>query len=238
MSRIKWDQIGERKYETGVDRGVLYVVDDDGKYGDGVGWNGLSAITESPSGAEATAVYADNQKYLNLYSAEEYGATVEAYMYPDEFEACDGSAEVAPGATIGQQDRKMFGLCYRSLIGNDVKDTNFGYKIHIIYGAKASPSEMSHNTVNESPEAGTMSWELTTTPVQVEGYKPTATFVIDSTKTKAEKLAAIEAILYGTDGVAEVTDPDTGNVITPAVEAVAPRLPLPAELIQLLKETA
>ena len=132
----------------------------------------------------------------------------------------------------------MFGLCYRSLIGNDVKDTNFGYKIHVIYGAKASPSEMSHNTVNESPEAGTMSWELTTTPVQVEGYKPTATFVIDSTKTKPEKLAAIEAILYGTDGVAEVTDPDTGDVITPAVEAVAPRLPLPAELIQLLKETA
>lgn len=224
MSRIKWDQVGERKYETGVDRCVLYPMADDGTYTKGVAWNGMSAITESPSGAEATAVYADNQKYLNLYSAEDFGATIEAYTYPDEWEACDGSAEVAPGVTIGQQDRQAFGLCYRTLIGNDVQDTKFGYKLHIIYGAKASPSERAHNTVNESPEANTMSWEVTTTPVDVEGYKPTANFTIDSTKTPADKLAAIEAILYGADADGE----------TPAVEA---RLPLPAEIIALMKET-
>lgn len=224
MSRIKWDQVGERKYETGVDRCVLYPMADDGTYTKGVAWNGMSAITESPSGAEPTAVYADNQKYLNLYSAEDFGATIEAYTYPDEWEACDGSAEVAPGVTIGQQDRQAFGLCYRTLIGNDVQDTKYGYKIHIIYGAKASPSERTHNTVNESPEAGTMSWEVTTTPVDVPGFKPTANFTIDSTKTSPEKLAAIEALLYGADADGE----------TPAVEA---RLPLPAEIIELMKET-
>ncbi len=222
--RIKWDQVGERKYETGVDRGVLYPMSETGTYPKGVAWNGLSSVTESPSGAEATAVYADNQKYLNLFSAEEYGATVEAYTYPDEWESCDGSAEVAPGVTIGQQDRQGFGLAYRTLIGNDTKDTNYGYKIHIIYGAKASPSEKAHNTINESPEASTMSWEVTTTPVDVPGFKPTATFVIDSTKTTPEKLAAIEDILYGKDAVDD----------TPAV---APRLPLPAEIIELMKQS-
>lgn len=220
--RIKWDQTGEKKYETGVDRGVLYPVSENGTYPLGVAWNGLSSVTESPSGAEPTAVYADNQKYLNLFSAEEFGATIEAYMYPDEWEACDGSAEVAPGATIGQQDRQGFGLSYRSLIGNDTKDTNYGYKIHLIYGAKASPSERAHSTINESPEASAMSWEITTTPVNVPGYKPTATFVIDSTKTSADKLKAIEDILYGKDAA-------DGS------EAVAPRLPLPEEIISILK---
>lgn len=220
--RIKWDQTGEKKYETGVDRGVLYPVSENGTYPLGVAWNGLSSVTESPSGAEPTAVYADNQKYLNLFSAEEFGATVEAYMYPDEWEACDGSAEVAPGATIGQQDRQGFGLSYRSLIGNDTKDTNYGYKIHLIYGAKASPSERAHSTINESPEASAMSWEITTTPVNVPGYKPTATFVIDSTKTSADKLKAIEDILYGKDAVG-------------GSGAVAPRLPLPEEIISILK---
>lgn len=234
MSRIKWDQVGERKYETGVDRGVLYPVSETGTYPKGVAWNGLSSVTESPSGAEATAVYADNQKYLNLFSAEEFGATIEAYTYPDEWEACDGSAEVAPGATIGQQDRQGFGLAYRSLIGNDTLDTKYGYKIHLIYGAKASPSEKAHNTINESPEASTMSWEVTTTPIEVPGFKPTATFTIDSTKTSAEKLAAIEAILYGKDAVEEVRD-DSSSVITPAAEAVEPRLPLPEEIIAILK---
>ena len=220
--RIKWDQTGEKKYETGVDRGVLYPVSENGTYPLGVAWNGLSSVTESPSGAEPTAVYADNQKYLNLFSAEEFGATVEAYMYPDDWEACDGSAEVAPGATIQQQDRQGFGLSYRSLIGNDTKDTNYGYKIHLIYGAKASPSERAHSTINESPEASAMSWEITTTPVPVPGYKPTATFVIDSTKTSADKLKAIEDILYGKDAA-------DGS------EAVAPRLPLPEEIISILK---
>lgn len=220
--RIKWDQTGEKKYETGVDRGVLYPVSENGTYPLGVAWNGLSSVTESPSGAEPTAVYADNQKYLNLFSAEEFGATIEAYMYPDEWEACDGSAEVAPGATIGQQDRQGFGLSYRSLIGNDTKDTNYGYKIHLIYGAKASPSERAHSTINESPEASAMSWEITTTPVNVPGYKPTATFVIDSTKTSADKLKAIEDILYGKDAVG-------------GSGAVAPRLPLPEEIISILK---
>lgn len=229
--RIKWDQVGEKKYETGVDRGVLYPVSADGTYPLGVGWNGLSTVTESPSGAEATPVWADNQKYLNLYSAEEYGATVEAYTYPDEFEACDGSAEVATGATIGQQDRQGFGLCYRSMVSNDTLNEKYGYKIHIIYGAKASPSEQSHATINESPEAATLSWTITTTPVQVEGFKPTSTFVLDSTKFKTEsdktKLKAIEDILYGKDAVGDVGDPDYEA-------AVAPRLPLPAELISLL----
>jgi hypothetical protein len=216
MSKIVWDETGKRFYETGLDRGVLYPYTDKGTYGAGVPWNGLTAINESPSGAEANPLYADNIKYLNLMSAEDFGATVEAYTYPDEFEACDGSAEIAPGITIGQQTRKLFGLAYRTLLGNDVKSQDYGYKLHLIYGAQASPSEKNRETVNDSPDAVTFSWELSTTPVEVPGYKPTAHLTIDSTKTDATKLAALEAILYGT-------------------ESEEPRIPLPSEIIELMK---
>ena len=200
MSKINWDLTGQRLYETGVDRGVLYPIQADGTYSLGVPWNGLTAVTESPSGAEATALYADNIKYLNLVSAEDFGCTIEAYMYPDEFAECDGSASIAEGVTIGQQSRKIFGLAYRTLIGNDVDANNHGYKIHLIYGCLASPSEKSYATVNDSPEAITFSWEVSSTPVNVDGFKPTAIVTIDSTKTAANKLAAVEAALYGTDG--------------------------------------
>lgn len=212
--KLVWDQTGARKYETGVDRGVLYP-QVDGLYPKGVAWNGLTSVTESPSGAEASPVYADNIKFLNLYSVEEFGATVEALTYPDEFEACDGSVDLVAGVSIGQQDRQAFGMSYRTRIGNDVKGDKFGYKIHIIYGAKASPTEKSHNTVNDSPEASTMSWTLTTTPVEVEGMNPTATLVIDSTKIDEAKLAKIENILYGSEGA----------------EA---RLPLPNEIVEII----
>lgn len=215
MGPLVWDQIGEKLYETGVEKGVLYVQDANGLYPRGVAWNGLTAVTESPSGAEATPVYADNGKYLSLMSAEEFAATVEAYMYPDEFAECDGSAELVAGVSIGQQTRKGFGMVYKTLVGNDVADTAFGYKLHIIYGAKASPSEKNYATVNDSPEANALSWELNTTPVPVTGHKPTATIVIDSTKVDAAKLAALEKILFG----------DT------AAEA---RLPLPDEIKTLM----
>lgn len=216
MSRIEWDKTGERKYETGIRNGVLYP-QENGMYPLGVAWNGISAVTEKPSGAEPSPVYADDQKYLNLISAEEFAATIEAYMSPEEFDACDGSAEVAPGVTIGQQTRQAFGMSYRTSIGNDTKLNEYGYKIHLIWGAIAAPSEKSYSTVNESPEAMSLSWEVSTTPVSVEGYKPTATMVIDSTKTTAEKMKAIEDILYGT-------------------EDAEARLPLPDEIITLLKE--
>lgn len=199
MSKLVWDQTGERYYETGVKNGVLYVVGEDGKYGNGVAWNGLTAVTESPSGAEATPLYADDIKYLNLMSAEEFGATVEAYTYPDEFAECDGSVELAPGVMIGQQVRKTFGMCYRTALGNDVEGADYGYKLHIIYGALAAPSEKAYASINDSPEAITFSWELTTTPVNVTGHKPTASIVIDSTKVAAEKLAQLEEKLYGTE---------------------------------------
>lgn len=197
MSRIVWDQSGERLYETGVDHGVLFPVENN-VYGAGVAWNGLTQVTESPSGAEATALYADNIKYLSLMSAEDFGATVEAYTYPDEFAECDGSAAVSKGVMIGQQERKAFGLAYRTKVGNDQND-NLGYKIHLIYGAKASPSERSYSTVNDSPEAITFSWELTTTPINVTGRKPTALLTIDSTKVDKDKLKKFEDILYGID---------------------------------------
>ena len=197
MAKLVWDQTGERLYETGVKNGVLYVQDDTGAYPAGVAWNGLTAVTESPSGAEATALYADDIKYLNLYSAEEFGATIEAYMYPDEFMVCDGSAQPIEGVTFGQQTRKKFGLCYRTAVGNDVLGSDYGYKLHIIYGCTASPSEKAYATINDSPEAITFSWEVTTDPVAVEGFKPTATVVIDSTKVDKDKLAALEDILYG-----------------------------------------
>ena len=199
MAKLVWDESGKRLYETGVEKGVLYVQGENGQYENGVAWNGLTAVTESPSGAEPTALYADDIKYLELFSAEEFGATIEAYTYPEEFEACDGSASLGTGVTIGQQDRKAFGLCYRTIVGNDVKGNENGYKLHLIYGAKAKPSEKAYATVNDSPEAVTFSWEVTTTPVNVAGFKPTASVTIDSTKIEAGKLKAIEDKLYGTE---------------------------------------
>ena len=215
MSKIVWDQTGERLYETGVKQGVLYVQDTQGTYPKGVAWNGLTAVTESPSGAEATPLYADDIKYLNLISTEELGGTIEAYTYPDEFAECDGSASIATGVYIGQQPRKTFGMCYTTTVGNDVDSNAHGYKLHLIYGALASPSEKAYSTINDSPEAITFSWEFSTTPVNVTGFKPTANIVIDSTKTTPEKLAALEKILYG----------DTD---------VEPRLPLPNEVAQVM----
>ena len=199
MAKLVWDESGKRLYETGVEKGVLYVQGENGQYENGVAWNGLTAVTESPSGAEPTALYADDIKYLELFSAEEFGATIEAYTYPEEFEACDGSASLGTGVTIGQQDRKAFGLCYRTIVGNDVKGNEHGYKLHLIYGAKAKPSEKAYATVNDSPEAVTFSWEVSTTPVNVAGFKPTASVTIDSTKIEAGKLKAIEDKLYGTE---------------------------------------
>lgn len=215
MPAIKWDQTGQRLYETGVDHCVLYIPDESSEYVGGVAWNGLTGVTESPSGAEANPIYADNKKYLNLYSAEEFGASIEAFTYPEEFELCDGTAELSPGVTIGQQSRKAFGLSYRTLIGNDVEGTDFGYKLHMIYGAMAAPSEKAHSTVNDSPEALTFSWELTTTAVEVEGFKPSASLTVNSTKVDPDGLAALEAVLYG----AEFEDP---------------RLPLPDEVATLV----
>lgn len=210
MSKLTWDASGERLYETGVKQGVLYVMDSN-SYGNGVAWNGLTAITESPSGAESTPLYADDIKYLDLRSTEEFGATIEAYTYPDEFAACDGSASLADGVSIGQQARKMFGLCYRTTVGNDTDGTDHGYKLHLIYGATASPSEKAYETINDSPEAITFSWEITTTPVSVTGFKPTASITIDSTKADPTCLAALEEKLYGG-------------------ESTEPTLPLPDEV--------
>ena len=208
MAKIEWDKTGERLYETGVKNGVLYV-QEGGVYGNGVAWNGLTAVTESPSGAEATPLYADDIKYLNLLSTEEFGATIEAYTYPDEFAACDGSAALADGVMIGQQARKTFGLCYRTTIGNDTEGNDHGYKLHIIYGALAAPSEKAYATINDSPEAITFSWEVNTTPVNVTGAKPTASITIDSTKADPTKLAALEKKLYGdTDTQATLPLPD------------------------------
>lgn len=214
MSKLVWDQVGERLYETGTKKGVLYPFESNA-YAKGVAWNGLTAVTESPSGAEATAIYADDIKYLNLRSAEEFGATIEAYTYPDEFAECDGSAYIAPGIKIGQQKRKMFGFSYTTTLGNDTEGDDHGYKIHLVYGATASPSEKSYQTINDSPEAITFSWEVATTPVEVKGFKPTATLEIDSTKVDADKLTALEDILYGT-------------------ENAEPRLPLPDEVVALV----
>lgn len=215
MSKLVWDQTGERLYETGVKQGVLYV-QEAGAYPKGVAWNGLTAVTESPSGAEATPLYADDIKYLNLISAEEFGATIEAYTYPPEFAACNGEAELAGGVAIGQQPRKTFGFCYRTILGNDTETNDYGYKLHIVYGATAAPSEKAYATVNDSPEPITLSWEITTTPVAVNGFKPTANITIDSTKADKTKLEALEAILYGSDDE-------------------EPRLPLPDEIATLMK---
>lgn len=216
-NKIVWDEVTKRLYETGVDHGVLYPLDGAlGTYPIGYAWNGLTGITESPSGAEANPQYADNIKYLNLVSVEEFGATIEAFTYPDKFAECDGSAEGVVGVMLGQQARKPFGLCYRTILGNDSEGEAHGYKLHLVYNAMAAPSEKAYASVNDSPEAITFSWEVTTTPIPVTGHKPTASIVIDSTKVDAAKLAALEVILYGT---------------TPATEG---RLPLPDEVITLL----
>lgn len=227
MSKLIWDQVGERLYETGVKQCVLYPQGPNGTYPLGVAWNGITAVTESPSGAEQTPLYADDQKYLNLVSAEEFGATVEAYTYPDEFAQCDGSAEISTGVMIGQQSRKAFGLAYKTTLGNDTDSNDYGYKLHIIYGAVASPSEKGYATINDNPDAITFSWELTTTPVPVPGFKPTASITIDSTKADSTKLAALEVILFGADATTE-----------PAADAVIPHLPTPEEIIEIMGEIA
>lgn len=215
MSRLTWDNTGERLFETGVKNGVLYPIQTDGKYTKGVAWNGLISVTESPSGAEATALYADDIKYVNLLSNEEFGATIEAYTYPDEFAECDGSGTLAEGVLLGQQKRKVFGLCYRTTIGNDVDGNDHGYKLHLVYGCLAAPSEKAYSTINDNPDAITFSWEVTTTPVNVTGFKPTSQITIDSTKVAKEKMTAIEALLYGS-------------------EEKEPSLPLPDELAAVL----
>ena len=215
MSKIVWDAIGEHTFETGVRNGVLYLKDAEGAYNTGVAWNGLTSVSESPEGAEATDLYADDIKYLTLMSAENFKATIEAYTYPVEFEECDGSATIANGVVIGQQSRKPFGLCYRTAIGNDTDGNEHGYKLHIVYGCQASPSEKQYSTINDSPEAITFSWEVNTTPVNVNGKKPTATLIIDSTKADKAKLTALEAILYGS-------------------EEAEPRLPMPDEIATLM----
>lgn len=197
MARLIWDEVGQRFFETGVKNGVLYVQDNDGSYKNGVVWNGLTAVTESPSGAEETPLYADDVKYLTLRSAEEFGATVEAYTYPEEFEQCDGSAAIANGVTIGQQARRAFGLCYRTSVGNDIQGQNFSYKLHLIYGCTVAPSEKSYSTINDNPEAITFSWELSTVPVPVDGFSPTASLVIDASKVDEGKMQLLEDALFG-----------------------------------------
>ena len=220
MTRLVWDKVGERRYETGVNKGVLYIPDTNGVYNTGVAWNGLTTVTESPSGAEATPIYADNIKYLNLISAEEFGATLEAYMCPDEFYQFDGIASPSEGVYVGQQSRKAFGLSYQTRIGNDTEGSDLGYKIHLIYGATAAPSEKAYATINDTPEAMTLSWELTTSPVDAgDGLKPTAQLVIDSTKVDPDALATLEAALYGSPGT-------------------QPRLPLPTEVLDMFNAAA
>lgn len=215
MSKIVWDAIGEHTFETGVRNGVLYLKGVEGTYNTGVAWNGLISVSESPEGAEPTDLYADDIKYITLMSAENFKATIEAYTYPVEFEECDGSATIAKGVVIGQQTRKPFGLCYRTAIGNDTDGNEHGYKLHIVYGCQASPSEKQYSTINDSPDAITLSWEVSTTPVNVNGKKPTATLIIDSTKADKAKLTALEAILYGS-------------------EEAEPRLPMPDEIATLM----
>ena len=227
MAKIVWDDISEKLYETGADRAVLYLPDSNNEYTSGYGWNGLTGVDESPSGAEATSLWADNSKYINLYSAEEFGMTIKAYTYPDEFEQCDGSAELTDGIFVGQQTRKPFGFTYRTLVGNDTQGTEYGYKIHLVYGCTASPSAKSRATVNDSPSAVEFSWEIKTTPVPVTGHKATAHLVIDTTKLTTEaaaKVAAFEDVLYGTDAGVGTTATD-------------PKLPLPAEVLAFFSDS-
>lgn len=261
--RLEWDQVGEKKYEMGTDRGVLYPMDNKGEYSQGYVWNGLSAVTETPGGAEPTNIYADNIKYASMRSAETFGCTIEAYTYPSEFAACDGSKPIAKGVTVGQQTRNTFGFSYRTLIGNDTAtEEDDGYKLHLVYGCTASPSEKGYQTVSDSPEAITMSWEIETTPVNVPGLKPSATIVIDSTECDPAKLKKLEDILYGTDpdpatvatyGISthsedgesgsdigegedeiDVTEPSNPST-TPSTGTIS-RLPLPAEIMQIFAE--
>jgi hypothetical protein len=222
MPKVKWDQVGDRTYETGVDHGVLYLPDNAGAYTGGVPWNGLTTVTESPSGAEASAQYADNIKYLNLVSAEEFGGTIEAFTYPEEFAECDGTAAAAVGVYVGQQSRKLFGLSYRTRFGNDIVGTDYGYKLHLAYGLLAAPSERAYATVNDSPEAIALSWEFSSTPVEVPGFKPSAILTINSTLVAADALSDLEDLLYGVDGA----------------PGSAARLPLPAEVIALFASAA
>lgn len=228
MPQLKWDEPGKRTYETGIENGVLYLAADDGSYPEGIAWNGLTGVEENPSGAESNKIYADNMNYLTLLSAEDFGCTIKAYTYPDAFEACNGEAELITGAVIGQQSRATFGLVYKTKIGNDVKGDAYGYKLHLIYGCKVSPSQKSYNTINDSPEAIEFSWEASCTPVNVTGYKATCTLVIDSTKfpdetsgEKNAKLAALEAQLFGQDG-------GTGTT------GITANLPLPDEVLDIL----
>jgi hypothetical protein len=218
MTKVTWDQVGDRTYETGVDHGVLFIPDSGGVYDTGFAWNGLTTVTEKPTGADANPQYADNIKYLNLIAAEEFGATIEAFTYPLEFAQCDGTAAPTPGVTVGQQTRKSFGLAYRTLLGNDIDGSDYGYKLHLVYGALASPTEKAHATVNDKPEAMAFSWDVTTTPVEVPGYKPTAVMSIDSTVVDAGGLASLENVLYGSAGV-------------------DPRLPTPEEVIGFFSGT-
>lgn len=222
MSKLIWDKVGERTFETGIDHGVLYP-QVGGAYPKGVAWNGLTSVSESPSGAEDNALYADNMKYLNIKSAEELGLTIECYTYPDEWDTCNGSAEMIPGVKLGQQKRNSFGLSYRTKVGNDVEGDDYGYKLHLVYGCSASPSEMTYQTVNDSPEAMTLSYEITTTPVVLNGYKPVASITIDSTKVEEDLLAKLEEVLYGKDP----TEPE-------GEDGTDPRLPLPEELKTIL----
>lgn len=215
MSKLVWDQVGERTYETGVEQAAIFPVAAGGAYGNGAAWNGLTAVTESPSGAEPTALYANNKKYVELMSAEEFGGTIEAYTYPDEFAACNGEADLVKGVKLSQQTRKLFGMVYKTLIGNDTEGTKHGYKLNIVYNARVSPSEKANNSVNDSPEASTLSWEFTTTPVDIAGFDPTSKITIDSTEVDAEKLKALEAIIYGS-------------------EDAEPRLPLPDEIATVM----
>lgn len=217
MSKLVWDAVGERLYETGTSKGVLYP-QVAGAYPKGVAWNGLIGVTESPSGAEATPLYADDIKYLNLMSVEDFGGTIEGYMYPDEFKPCIGEKELTPGVSIGQQARQAFGFCYRTVLGNDTEENNHGYKLHIVYGAKASTSERAYTSINDTPEPITMSWEFTTTPVEVTDSKPTAYLVVDSTKVDADKLAELEDILHGTNDA-------------------EPMLPLPDAILAIFADT-
>jgi hypothetical protein len=220
MTALAWDQVGERIFETGVDKGVLYTPDETGVYASGVAWNGLTTVTESPAGADASPQYADNIKYLNLIAAETFGATIEAFTYPEEFSVMDGTAVPTPGVAVGQQGRKVFGLCYRTRLGNDIDGTDHGYRLHLVYGAQAAPSEKAYGTINDSPEAIAFSWEVTTTPAPVNGFpdlKPTSLIVVDSTKVDVDALATLEAALFG--------GPAAGD---------DPHLPLPGEVITML----
>lgn len=262
MSKLIWDEVGNRYYETGVKQGTLYPQKTNGAYDKGVAWNGLTSVSESPEGAEATALYADDIKYLNLMSNEELKLTIEAYTYPDEYAECDGSASIADGVYIGQQTRKKFGLAYKTTLGNDVDGNDYGYKLHMVYNGLAAPSEKAYSTINDSPEAITFSWEVSTTPVNVEGFKPTACITIDSTKVDAAKLAELEEILFGRDNTVLKSEPsdwstnyknyftktEDGKFVAisdPSAPSftentyydggVEPRLPLPDEVVEIMK---